>query len=208
MPPNFMTQFMFPSGLPGMPPGSGGFSPLNQQQPFVPCGLANPFMPPPQANLPPFSPLLSPRGPYMPPGSPSLASPLNSFPIPNSPPTEEFKPTFSPQPVSTPPNLFDDFDLPATPKTPPQPQPQPTPPQQQQLPQVQFTNQLGNLGSWFSHVFPTVQNPDRYKDQLKLLSEMGWCDKDECLKALDRMNGDVMKAVEFLLSNQTSTVTL
>jgi hypothetical protein len=54
-----------------------------------------------------------------------------------------------------------------------------------------------------------LQNPaDKYQEELKLLEEMGWNDRALCLKALQLCNGDVMTAVELLLANQTSNVSL
>jgi hypothetical protein len=148
--------------------------------------------------------------------NPSIASPLpNLFPTegPISPPTELPKP-ISPQtteiPKPTSPQLTDDFVFPA----PPTATPQPTSPHAN----IQFTSELGGwgLGNWFNQVLnqnrtasPVQTNdPERWKEQLKMLEEMGWYDHEECLKALDTTNGDVLKAVESLLSNQTSTVTL
>jgi hypothetical protein len=159
---------------------------------------------------------MSPPFPF--PLSPRSVPPLSPQTVPSSPPTEHIPitpVTQLPTPVSPrtelpkPISPTDDFVFPAPPTT----QPQPTSPQ---IPTVQFTSELGRgwgLGNWFNnvlHTAPVVQNsdPERFQEQLKTLEEMGWYDKEESLKALDKTNGDVLKAVEFLLSHQTSTVTL
>jgi hypothetical protein len=223
----------FPVTTPFMPPfmphqpmtGSFNFTPfIFTTSPAYPTGMVPPFTSSTnQTSVPPMSPPLNAMPTMSPPFSFPPFSPRNvplSPPlVPSSPPTElpnpvtEFPKSQSPQaelPKSPSPPV-DDFVFP----TPPTTQPQPT--STQTVPAVQFTSELGRgwgLGNWLNNVLhtpPTVQqnnDPDRFQEQLKTLEEMGWYDKEESLKALDKTNGDVLKAVEFLLSNQTSTVTI
>jgi hypothetical protein len=190
------TPFIFPAATPSFVP-------------FTSSGVNQTPMPTmsPQMHMP-FN--FSPRNFMVPPHvNTSIAFPVNSPAQPISPelPQPISPPTDLPRPSS--PQLTDDFVFPAPPMT----TPQPTSPHAN----VQFTSELGNgwgFGNWFNNVLtprrsPVQTNdPERWKEQLKTLEEMGWYDHEECLKALDSTNGDVLKAVEFLLSNQTSTVTL
>jgi hypothetical protein len=135
------------------------------------------------------------------PSSPPTELPIPIPPVTETPISASPKPEL-PKPISPP---VDDFVFPVPPTTQP-----PTSP-----PTVQFTSELGRgwIGNWLNnvlHTAPAFQNhdPERFQEQLKTLEEMGWYDKEESLSALDKTNGDVLKAVEFLLSNQTSTVTL
>jgi len=217
----------YPATTPFMPPfmpqpmtGSYNFTPfIFPTSPMYP-GFVPPFTSSTnQMTMPPMSPPLnstmSPPFPF--PLSPRNVPPLSPHMVPTSPPTElpipitpvtELPPTIElPKQPGSPP--VDDFVFPAPPTT----QPLLTSPQ---MPTVQFTSELGRgwgLGNWLNnvlHTAPAVQNndPERFQEQLKTLEEMGWFDKEESLKALDKTNGDVLKAVEFLLSHQTSTVTL
>jgi len=187
------TPFIFPNS-PAYPWGSTPFTSSTNPTTMSPPFNAMPSMSPPY-NIPPFSPRNT-----------SPQSPITELPIP-IPPITEIPISASPKPESpkqvSPP--VDDFVFPAPPTTQPQPSSPPT---------VQFTSELGRgwIGNWLNNVLHTapVQNSDpaRFQEQLKTLEEMGWYDREESLKALDKTNGDVLKAVEFLLSNQASTVNI
>jgi hypothetical protein len=186
--------------------GSFNFTPQGGQVP-----TATPFMP----SFTPATPLSpAPPSPFIfnsPPATPTPTNLTNSVPdtplpeVPKQPP--QVQPTFPLPSVSQTFN-FDDIVMPASTQQ-PQSSAQ-TSPQQSGTTTPGLFNPL-NLGTWLNNVWTqtnlTVRS-DRYKDQLKVLEEMGWYDKEECLRALDRCHGDVLKAVEILLAYQASNVSL
>jgi hypothetical protein len=127
------------------------------------------------------------------------STPTPSTPLPEVP---KFVPQVqSPQPTSSTPQVTDTFifDEIVSPVSKPQ-----TP-----VPAPQHPSVAGLLGNWWNMWQHTnVQNPDRYKEQLAILEDMGWTNREECLKALDKTGGDVLKAVETLLANQTANVSI
>jgi hypothetical protein len=167
------------------------------QNPFLipPPNVDILFPSPPSTNPFPPSPFI-----FSPLQTPSTTSSISPQPIPN--------PFASPQ--STP-NPFS--PAPSIPF--PEPKPDPTPePKPDHADPAAVTDPWGVniIQNWFKNVLPNYISSeqflaDKYKNELKILEEMGWTDsRGVCLKALQQCNGDVMTAIELLLANQTSNV--
>jgi len=157
----------------------------------------NPFVPQTQPISKPAVPL-STSNPVLPTPVPTVTVPVVSITVPQVPSNTTVVPTVQSvtpitpiPPVNDP--ILDDFFIPSPPSTRPQ------------IPVTTSNNPFHLWGNWLSHVtnsaFPVqTVNPDKYRDQLNILAEMGWSNREQCLKALKRSKGDLDRAIEILLA--------
>jgi hypothetical protein len=70
-------------------------------------------------------------------------------------------------------------------------------------PLTQTTRQLQSWGNWMWNVTNQLLfRNNRYAAELKSLEEMGWKDRNACLRALDESNGDISTAVLILIDSE------